>query len=213
VGGANAYNEVLINVVPNTGPFQITRPAQNDVVRSSRFTLIEWDVAGTDVAPISCDEVDIWLSENDGIDFPYYLGRRQNNGSAIMGIPQKINTSQARIKIEGVNKIFFNLSPRFTLTDPLIGTDEWDALVEGILVYPNPGNDFLRIAFPFEIQNATEISLINLQGQVVKTASELTLQQAHSELEISTHDLPQGIYILKIQIGESTVFKRWLKGQ
>ena len=211
LGGANAYNEILLTVDNNAGPFVVTAPANNQTVRSSRFARISWDVAGTDLAPINCSEVDIYLSINDGVDFPFYIGRRQNNGEALVVIPPKLSTATARFKVEGVNKYFYNLSPRFTLSDPLIGLDEWSLLNDLVELYPNPGSDYLNIAIQTDNVQHVQVEMYNMQGKQVATQSELKIETAHSELRLNTTNLAPGLYLIRIGMGGEWITKRWIK--
>ncbi len=73
---------------------------------------VTWDVAETNRAPISCQQVRILFSIDGGKTFPITLGERvPNTGSATISVPASVpSTTEARIKVEAVGNVFFNVS-------------------------------------------------------------------------------------------------------
>ncbi len=117
VSGASgvALANTTLRVLGTAGPFEVTFPSTNVVL--SGATLIRWNPAGTNVAPISCNNVKILLSTDNGATFPtVLLNSTPNTGSAAVVLPN-LSTSNARIRIEGVESPFYNISKsRFTIT-------------------------------------------------------------------------------------------------
>ena len=76
-----------------------------------------WDVAGTTGAPVSCAAVKISLSTDGGTTFPTVLSvSTPNDGSEALTIPD-VATTTARVKVEAVDNIFFDISDsNFTIT-------------------------------------------------------------------------------------------------
>jgi hypothetical protein len=75
----------------------------------------------------------------------------------------------------------------------------------GIDVYPNPAHNNITIKVPHNIKYTT-ITLLNMMSQNVK---EQTINNNSVDLDIS--DIPMGIYILKIEYGNATLFQKILK--
>src|SRR5205807_6663674 len=75
------------------------------------------NVANTSSAPINCAGVRVLLSIDGGNSFSLTLSSgTPNTGVATINIPNT-PTSSARIKVEAIGNIFFNISmPNFTIT-------------------------------------------------------------------------------------------------
>ncbi|MCD9187074.1 MAG: M12 family metallo-peptidase [Pyrinomonadaceae bacterium] len=108
-------NSATVNVVidPNSGPFSIT--SQNALAPSLVWIggsnqLVTWNVANTTASPINAANVKISLSTDGGQTFPtVLLASTPNDGSEFVTVPN-ISASQARLKIEATNNIFFDIS-------------------------------------------------------------------------------------------------------
>lgn len=67
-------------------------------------------MANTNVAPVSTANVKISLSTDSGLSFPTVLAASTpNTGSAVVTLPA-VATTKARIKVEAVDNIFFDVS-------------------------------------------------------------------------------------------------------
>lgn len=113
-GGVNT-DDVNIAVATGAGPFTVTAP--NTAVSWSGTQTVTWSVANTTAAPVSCANVKISLSTDGGNTYPtVLLASTPNNGSASVALPN-ISTTTARIKVEAVGNIFFDISnTNFTIT-------------------------------------------------------------------------------------------------
>ena len=106
-GGVNEDN-IVLTVSSAAGPFLVTYP--NSVVSIGGPVTVTWNVAGTDSSPVNCANVKISLSTDGGNTFPTVLAASTpNDGSETVVLPA-ITTSLARLKIEAVGNIFFDLS-------------------------------------------------------------------------------------------------------
>jgi uncharacterized repeat protein (TIGR01451 family) len=107
-GGGVASADMQVTVVGSAGPFRITSPS--NVVTWSGFRTITWNSAGTANAPINATNVDILLSTDGGQTFPILLASNAlNNGAATVLLPN-VTTSLARVKVQAVGNIFFDIS-------------------------------------------------------------------------------------------------------
>lgn len=116
--GGVVDGESILTVVNTTTPFKVTSqntsPATWNGGASQNVT---WDVSGTSAAPISAANVKISLSTDGGQTFPTVLAASApNTGSASITVPN-VNTTTARIKIEAVGNIFFDINDsNFSIT-------------------------------------------------------------------------------------------------
>ncbi len=110
-GAAYTTSDVLFyEVSDSAGPFLVNVPNTSLIWNAGDFEGVEWDPANTDIAPVNCLEVDIFLSTDGGFTYPYLLASNiPNNGYAVVPVPT-VSTSLARVKIKSSNNIFFDIS-------------------------------------------------------------------------------------------------------
>lgn len=119
LGGGTASDNMVVTVNGTAGPFAVTSP--NTVVSwtSGSAQTITWSVNSTNLAPVSCSKVKISLSVDGGNTFAYVLtDSTANDGIELLTLPV-ITSTQARVKIEAVGNIFFDISNvNFNITNP-----------------------------------------------------------------------------------------------
>ncbi|MBK7094348.1 MAG: T9SS type A sorting domain-containing protein [Saprospiraceae bacterium] len=109
--GGVAWDENLITVAGNSGPFEITsqNTATTLVTDGTGSFTVKWNVSGSDKAPVSCSKVDIFFSSNGGKTFPYFLETTANDGEHTLLIPD-YSTFEGRIMVKSNNNIFFDVN-------------------------------------------------------------------------------------------------------
>ncbi|MEM7571385.1 MAG: reprolysin-like metallopeptidase [Bacteroidota bacterium] len=119
--GAAVWEEVAFHVA-DTGPFLVMAPnTGNEDWEAGQIYTVEWDVAGTDLAPVNCERVNINLSLDGGFTYPIILANEvPNNGSIEVLIPADVTSNnQARIQVEAADNIFFDISnENFSISAP-----------------------------------------------------------------------------------------------
>ena len=117
-GGGVSYDQMAFDVSDIAGPFLVNNVTE-DWEYGNTYT-INWDVANTDMAPISCSEVNIYLSLDGGFTFDELIAEGvPNNGTADIICPNEVS-AQARIKVKASNNVFFNISNTFEITEPSV---------------------------------------------------------------------------------------------
>jgi len=107
-GGVN--DDTMQVIVDNRkGPFTLLQPNTAVTLNTLATQVIEWNAACTEQAPISCNNVDIFLSTNGGSDFNPLLLSVPNDGVQPVAFPA-ITSSSARIKVACSNNIFFDIA-------------------------------------------------------------------------------------------------------
>ncbi len=119
LGGVSTTSS-SVSVVSTAGPFTVTSPNTAVTLPSGPGNVVTWNVASTNVAPVSCSNVGILLSTNGGVTFPItLLPSTPNNGSAPVTLPD-LATATARIRVECTTAPFFDLSnANFTIAPTL----------------------------------------------------------------------------------------------
>jgi hypothetical protein len=120
-GGTNSADTTVL-LASGTGPFLVTYPNTAVSLPGGSTQTITWDKAGTDAAPVNATDVKISLSVDDGHTYPYVLANSTpNDGSEAVTLPM-LGTTHARVKIEAVGNIFFDVSnANFAITWPFTG--------------------------------------------------------------------------------------------
>src|SRR5215217_577804 len=110
-GGLTARDQLLpITVVGTAGPFKVTQPNTLVTLTSGGQTAVTWNVANTNLFPIATSAVRILLSTDGGNTFPTVLANSTaNDGSEVVTLPN-VQTNTARVKIEAVSNIYFDVS-------------------------------------------------------------------------------------------------------
>lgn len=121
-GGINTATATVI-VAGNAGPMAITAPNTAVSYVGGSSQTVTWNVANTNAAPINAANVKISLSTDGGNTFSTVLiNSTPNDGSESITIPN-MATTQARIKVEAVGNIFFDVSDaNFTITVAAVTT-------------------------------------------------------------------------------------------
>ena len=111
--GGGIDNDAMVVTVAGD-PFFVTSPNGGETLNADCLTTITWTVGGGSVAPT----VDILLSTDGGSTFPVVLASAtDNDGSHEVRLPCT-TSAQARIMIQAVDNIFFDVSDDdFTITN------------------------------------------------------------------------------------------------
>ena len=115
-GGGVATAATEVTVDPGSGPFLVTEPSSGARWFGTTPQRVAWDVAGTDGPPIDCASVRITLSTDGGATFPHVLAESTLNDGEAWVTPPQARTLDARVRVEAVDGVFFDVShPDFML--------------------------------------------------------------------------------------------------
>jgi hypothetical protein len=107
-----------ITTVAGTGPFLVSTPNGGETFIGGTSQTITWDPAGTAAAPISTANVKISLSTDGGLTYPTVLTASTANDGTENVIFPCVTSTTARIKVEAVGNIFFDISDaNFTIAN------------------------------------------------------------------------------------------------
>lgn len=110
-GGGIGYASAAVSVINTAGPFTVAFPnLSTDVWVANTNQTVTWNVANTNVSPVSCNSVNILLSTDGGFTYPIILKEATpNDGSESILVPVSY-TSTARVKVEAADNLFFDIS-------------------------------------------------------------------------------------------------------
>jgi subtilisin-like proprotein convertase family protein len=109
--GQTASEETKLTIEATSGPFKMTsQTAPEEIWYVGTSQTITWDVANTNVSPVSCLFVNILLSTDGGLTYPIVLASNvQNDGSQEIVVPNNL-TDKGRIKVESVGNVFYTIN-------------------------------------------------------------------------------------------------------
>ncbi|MDM5053783.1 M12 family metallo-peptidase [Aeromonas dhakensis] len=107
--GGVASDDMKVQVVNTGSAFRLTAPL-GGALTPGASQAVSWDVAGTNLAPISCSKVDLFLTQNEGTSWSSLAVSQPNSGSATVTLPADL-ASAARLKVACSDNIFFAISP------------------------------------------------------------------------------------------------------
>lgn len=118
-GGGVDHDQMSFNVTDQAGPFKVSSPNANETIIALTTDSVTWEVANTNIAPVNCQKVNILLSIDGGLTFTHTLiSNTDNDGEALVLIPD-VTSTQARIKVEAADNIFFDISnTNFSIVSP-----------------------------------------------------------------------------------------------
>ncbi len=115
--GGIADQGMTLAIINTTTPFSVTAPNTAVTWPGGSSQTVTWNVSGTTANGINTADVRILLSTDGGLTFPTVLtASTPNDGTEQLTIPS-IGSTTARIKVEAVGNVFFDISnTNFTIT-------------------------------------------------------------------------------------------------
>ena len=114
------FDFMTVTVDGNSGPFAVTSQTSNETWNVGESQTVTWDVAGTDGGSVNTPSVNIYLSTDGGLTFPFLAASNiANDGSHTFSVPSADGDSdQLRVMVEGNENIFYAVnSTNFSLQE------------------------------------------------------------------------------------------------
>ncbi|WGD36099.1 reprolysin-like metallopeptidase [Olleya sp. YS] len=104
-----SFGVMQVTVDASSGPFTVTSQTTNETWDAGSTQTVTWNVAGTDGGAVNTPTVNILLSIDGGLTFPFTLASDvPNDGSHDVAVPSTGgDTNMARVIVEGNNNIFY----------------------------------------------------------------------------------------------------------
>lgn len=116
-GGGGINTATVTVAVAAGGPFAVTAPASGTTWFLGSNPTVTWSVGGSNGAPINAANVRILLSTDGGVTFPTVLNASTPNDGSEAVVSPNLNSTTARIRVEPVGGIFFDVSDSFTISN------------------------------------------------------------------------------------------------
>lgn len=195
--GCTAEDNMTIDFSSSAGPFLVTEPNSAVEWNATEEQTVTWDVAGTDMAPVSCAEVDIYLSTDGGFSYPILIAEGvPNSGSLDIVVPDE-QTDLARIMVKCHDNIFFDISnENFTIRTPFsidVSSNDNDICSYDVLTLEISSEAFNGFS------DEVELSLLGLPAGATATIGVTSITPPESTtLVISDFPDGQGLYNLSL---------------
>lgn len=204
-GGATDRDDTTITVDGNSGPFLVTSQTTSTTLNGNSTQTITWDVANTTAFPVSCANVSILLSTDGGMTYPNVLISNTPNDGTQQITLTNVATTQARIKVEAADNIFYAVnSTNFSIDNVASVNDE---LFANFNIYPNPSKGLITVSFDVGSSNDVLIELFDIRGRKINR-SEFKASGSTFNKELNYQSIAKGLYILKIENGQNRISKK-----
>lgn len=154
---------------------------------------ITWNVGNTNMAPINCGGVSIYLyAPDDTIRTEHQLVSYAPNTGSFRYVVQDFNIQRSYLKIKGAGNIFYDLGKA------IINVNGNNTSVTGIdlanqfSLYPNPANNLLNITYPNN-NKTFKIAIYNTIGQLIYET------EMKDQITVDVSKYATGNYIVKFQ--------------
>lgn len=213
-GGLSYDDDPTTLTVINTGtPFRVSFPNLFDAWAIGTTYTITWDVSSTDLAPISCANVNILLSTNGGYAWPITLAANTpNDGSEEIMIPMDVSLvgNTNRIMVQSVGNVFFDVSDHNFSIGTNTGLSAVDDIGEQVAVFPNPTNGIIQLSVNGFAGEAATIIVNDVTGRTVKQISAMKLG-GNQDISFDLSNEPAGIYSVKLVTESGSTVKKIVK--
>ncbi|MCB0464700.1 MAG: T9SS type A sorting domain-containing protein [Aequorivita sp.] len=209
-GGSSAHDDMFVTVDGTAGPFVVTSQNTATTWTTQTSEIVTWDVAGTDVAPVSSPNVDIMFSTDGGQTYPVAIALGvPNNGSALVNVPN-LNTTTGRLMVISSNNIFYDVNDAVITVTGVVGVEEFS--FENFAVYPNPSNGTFNLTFKPASNDNIEVSLYDLRGRIISqsTFDDISASNTFSK-QLDYNYVESGMYFLVVKNGNKVTTKKVVK--
>lgn len=202
-GGCTENTNTQVSVDTSAGPFVVLYPNLASVTWTGLTTQeVLWDVAKTNLAPISCENVKISLSIDGGLTFMTLIESTPNDGSEFVNVPN-VSTTNAIIMVSSESETFFDVSNRkFRINQSTLSVAD-ENMAKNLTLYPNPTTSVITL----QLENGKVLNgfdLYNSVGQIVNKSS----ADIENKYTLDLTNLASGIYIFQSTIeGQKISYK------
>jgi hypothetical protein len=206
--GGVGFDTTTLAVDGGAGPFVLT---STDAVpwNAGETRTVTWDVAGTDVAPVDAQLVNIELSLDDGRTFTETLvAGTPNDGTEMIVVPA-LATTQARVRVAPTDNVFFDMNDAaFEIAVGATDAREPVSVTPGRLsAQPNPFSGRTSVSFATDRRSHVTLSVYDAAGRRVASLLDGAREAGHHNATWSGRDasgatVSAGVYFVRMVSGD-----------
>ena len=203
--GQTAFDDMVVTVSTASSPFTVTSQNTTGISYAGLTTqTVTWNAGNTAAAPFNAANVKISLS-TDNFNFPTVLiASTANDGSETVTIPNGINATSCRIKVEAIGNIFFNVNTTTFAITPSLSTENFD--LADFSLFPNPNKGTFTVKFNSNSSNDINIAIHDIQGRLILDKKYNNTGIFNQEIQLN--NAQAGVYLVTTQDGDKKVVKR-----
>ena len=115
--------------------------------------------------------------------------------------------------VTATNNSFTITLPKLSVTAVLLkgsanSTAELNTEIASVKLFPNPSDQFSTLSFSLKSEREVCVQLLDVQGKLVKTILNEKTNRGTHNLTIRTDDLSEGVYLVKISLGEDMIQRK-----
>lgn len=204
-GGQTDRKNMTVTFNAAAGPFTVTSQNTSGITWTNTPQTITWNVASTNVAPVSTANVNILLSTDGGLTFPITLvANTPNDGSQVITVPNVVS-STCRIMIEAVSNIFIAVNTTEFAVNNNLGTSDFGGL-KNFKLYPNPNAGNFNIEFNSATSNDINIGMYDISGRQIFAKNYPNTGTFSQNLQLN--NVQAGVYLLNITDGDQKEIRK-----
>lgn len=197
-GTFNYSNDKVQMDVVDCEPFRVTAPSTTALYEVNAPITITWDTVQTRQAPINCGFVNIHMSINGGLTFPFIVATNVPNMGSFNLLAPNVYSDDIRFKVKGSGNVFYDINKTsIKIHGDFLSINPDVKIANDLKIYPNPTNNTLYLRNANMVKTPYVITMYNVSGQKVY---ESRLSQ---NLDIDVSKFSKGLYM--IQIWDETV--------
>jgi hypothetical protein len=206
LGGGNAWDGIDLTVTDQAGPFRVTGLDTPAIWLGNTVETITWDAARTNQSPVSCQQVDIVLSDDFGATFEHVLvSGVPNDGAHDIVVPNIGVLGSGRLMVRAADHVFFDVNDAFITIQPQTASAPALPATECALsVEPNPSRGSAEIRFRLAHRANAELFIVDAGGRAVATLADGHLDAGEHRYrwsgQIAGKEAPRGVYFVHLSV-------------
>lgn len=216
IGGGGVCSALTtLTISSAAGPFAVSSQSTTGIIYPSGSTqTINWNVNNTNVAPVNCLNVNIYVSTDNGNTFTLSIANTPNDGTENIILPSvAVTKTTCRVKVESVGNIFFDVNKKMFTISAATGISAYsNSNSLTIQLYPNPFSGSVKVdinATNLLDDNKTVILVYDVLGNIVRSENIKLTENFSKVYDFSS--LANGSYIVVVTDGKQKSVARLIK--